>query len=141
MESTKLKNLFLLDGLGAILSAFLLGIVLVKLESYFGIPKKALYILAALPCLFMIYDFFCYYKIERNLAKYLKGIAIVNLLYCCLSIGMAIYHQEVISSLGWIYLIVEIIVVMILAIIELKVANKFNLEISTNKHKKRKSSL
>lgn len=124
MKNTKLKNLFLLDGLGAILSAFLLGIVLVKFESYFGIPKKTLYFLAALPCFFMIYDFFCYFKIKKKLGKFLKVIAIVNLLYCCLSIGMAIYHQQVITNLGWIYIIGEIIIVMALAIVELKVANK-----------------
>ena len=122
MEKSKLKNLFLLDGFGAIVSAFLLGVVLVKFEAYFGIPKKALYVLAALPCFFMLYDFYCYFRVEKNLGKFLKGIAIVNLLYCCLSIGMAFYHQEVITTLGWIYIIIEIIIVVVLSIFELKVA-------------------
>ncbi len=125
MKNSKIKNLFLLDGFGALVSAFLLGVVLVKLEVYFGIPKKALYVLAALPCFFMIYDFYCFFKVEKNLGKYLKGIAIVNLLYCCLSIGMAFYHQEVITYLGWIYIIVEIIIVVVLSLFELKVANNY----------------
>ena len=50
------KKLFLIDGLGAILSAFLLGYVLVKLERVFGIPSKTLYFLATLPMFFVIYD-------------------------------------------------------------------------------------
>lgn len=124
MESKRLKQLFLLDGVGAIVSAILLGIVLVKLEPYFGIPKTALYLLAALPCFFAVYDFYCYFRIDKNLGKFLKGIAIVNLFYCVLSLGLAFYHQEKITYLGWTYIIVEIIIVVILAIYEWKVANK-----------------
>ena len=60
------KQLFILDGLGALLSAFLLGVVLVKLESVFGIPKNTLYFLAFLPCLFAIYDFYCYFQAKEN---------------------------------------------------------------------------
>ncbi len=122
MESKYLRKLFLLDGFGAILSAILLGIVLVKLERLFGIPKSTLYVLASLPCLFAIYDFYCYFKIEKNLKKFLKGIAIVNLLYCCLSIGLAFYHYQEITYLGWTYIIVEILIVVTLAIIELSFA-------------------
>jgi len=122
MKNDYLKKLFLLDGFGAILSAILLGIVLVKLEEYFGIPKTTLYILAALPCFFAIYDFYCYFKIEKNLDKFLKGIAIVNLLYCCLSLGFAFHHYQEITYLGWAYIIVEIIIVVAIAIIELRAA-------------------
>lgn len=124
MEKSYLKKLFLVDGVGAIISAILLGIVLVQLERYFGIPKTTLYILAALPCLFAMYDFYCYFSIEQQLGKYLKGIAIVNLLYCCLSIGFAAYHYQEITYLGWIYIIGEIIIVVALAIFELRVARR-----------------
>ncbi len=44
------KKLFLLDGLGAILSAILLGVVLVNQQVLFGIPKPTLYFLAPAPC-------------------------------------------------------------------------------------------
>lgn len=123
MENNILKKLFLLDGVGAIVSAILLGIVLVELEAHFGIPKATLYFLAILPCFFAIYDFYCYFRIDKNLGKFLKGIAIVNLIYCCLSLGLAFYHQEKLTYLGWIYIILEIIIVVILAIFELRVAN------------------
>jgi hypothetical protein len=120
MKNTYLKKLFLLDGFGALLSAFLLGIVLVKLETYFGIPKQSLYFLAALPVLFALYDFYCYFKIEENLGKFLKGIAIVNILYCCLSIAFAFHHYQSITYLGWAYIIGEIIIVVAIAIVELR---------------------
>jgi drug/metabolite transporter (DMT)-like permease len=116
------KKLFLIDGFGAIVSAILLGIVLVKLQSIFGIPKSTLYFLASIPCFFAFYDFYCYYKIDKKVALFLKGIAIANLIYCCLSVGLAIYHIEEITKLGWIYILTEILIVCGLAFIELKVA-------------------
>ena len=118
------KNLFKLDGFGAMLSAVMLGIVLVRMESVFGIPKSALYILATLPCFFSIYDLYCYFKVDKNMGTYLKIIAISNLLYCCLSIGLGMYHKAVITTLGWMYILIEILIIGILAIIELGVAKK-----------------
>lgn len=118
------KKLFQIDAFGATLSAVLLGIVLVKLERFFGIPKHTLYFLSLLPCLFAIYDLYCYYKIDENLGGFLKTISIANLLYCCLSIGLTIYHKEKITYLGWIYIFAEIIVVCLLAFVELQVAKK-----------------
>ncbi len=121
------NKLFLIDGLGAILSAFLLGVVLVKLERFFGIPCYALYFLAALPICFAVYDFYCYRKKKNNPEKFLKGIAIINLLYCGISIVTAWYHSKTITPLGWSYIILEVLIVIALAIIELRVANKISL--------------
>ena len=123
MTLNNLKRLFLIDGLGAIVSAILLGIVLVKLHPLFGIPIPTLYVLAALPCLFFVYDFCCYFLVEMNLGLFLKAIAIINLLYCCLSFGLAIYHHQELTLLGWAYILLEIVIVIILAIYELRVAN------------------
>ncbi len=126
MENSTLRKYFLLDGFGAILSAVLLGIVLVKLERIFGIPKSTLYFLALLPCFFALYDFYCYFFIQKNLGRFLKGIAIVNLLYCCLSIGLAFYHSHQITYLGWVYIIIEILIVVTIAIAELRVVKGIN---------------
>ncbi|MBQ4822553.1 hypothetical protein [Aquimarina sp. MMG016] len=120
------KRLFLIDGIGAIVSAFLLGIVLVKLESFFGIPISMLYVLASLPVFFAIYDLYSYQKDNDKLTGLLKGIAIMNLLYCKLSIGLTIFHYQKITHWGWTYIIVEVLIIIILAIIELKVAKELN---------------
>ena len=127
MKYNNLKKLFLVDGLGAILSAFLLGVVLVKFEWFFGIPKTTLYFLAALPIFFAIYDFYCFLKIESQLNKYLKAIAVINLCYCCLSLGLAFYHFDIITTFGWIYIIGEILIVVLIAIIELRAVNHHQL--------------
>lgn len=124
IENTNPRKLFLYDGLGALLSAFLLGVVLVQFEWFFGIPKTSLYFLAFLPCLFAVYDFVHYRKMDNNISAPLKGIAIVNLLYCCLSLAIAFYHFDVITIYGWIYIVNEILIVVAIANIELKVAKR-----------------
>jgi thiol:disulfide interchange protein len=55
------KRLFLIDGLGAFLTAFMLGVVLANFESSFGMPLKTLYFLSFLAGLFCLYSFFCYF--------------------------------------------------------------------------------
>ena len=116
------KKLFMVDGIGAVLSAFLLGIVLVELESIFGIPLPTLYFLAVLPILLAVYDFFCYRIKSENISPFLKAIAIMNIAYSIISIGLAIYHFQKITYFGWSYLVIEVLIVITLATIELKVA-------------------
>lgn len=118
------RQVFLIDGLGALLSAFLLGIVLVQFESIFGIPPSALYILAIIPCFFAWYDWYCYRLKGTELAPYLKGMAWMNISYCILSLSFAFYHIESITTLGWLYISGEIIIVLFLAAMELKVARQ-----------------
>ena len=118
------KQLFIVDGIGALTSAFLLGFVLVKFESVFGVPRAALYILAAIPLFFIVYDFIAYRFSTGRIPAFLKGIAILNLAYCLVSFGFAIYHSETVTMLGWVYIIGEIILVMSLAILELRIAAK-----------------
>jgi len=124
------RSLFVADGIGAGISAFMLGIVLVKFEHFFGIPSPTLYVLAAIPILFIIYDIYCFNKVD-NYGPYLRGIAIANLLYCMLSIGLAIYHSEVITIFGWIYIIGEVFIIAIVIGIELRVAKAWDNKTAT----------
>lgn len=114
------KTLFLIDGVGALLSAFMLGVVLVKFENIFGIPHRTLYFLAILPCIFALYDIVGYITRKEYTDILLKGIAYINFLYCILSLGLAIYHFHKITWLGWAYLLIEISIVLVLSSIEFK---------------------
>ncbi len=111
--------------MGALLSAFLLGVVLVRLEIFFGIPPATFYFLAALPAIFALYDFYCYQKEAAKLGPFLKGIAIVNVAYCFLSLGAAFHHADTITALGWAYVLGEILVVTALAMVEYRVAKRW----------------
>lgn len=116
------KKVFFLDGVGALLSAFLLGCVLVEFEPYFGIPVPTLYFLALLPCLFAVYDVYCYFSKYCSDSVLLKGIAFMNSFYCFLSLALLVYHFNEVKFLGWGYILLEIIVVLSIATIEYKVA-------------------
>ncbi|MDB2606352.1 hypothetical protein N9Y48_01100 [Zobellia sp.] len=118
------KKLFLIDGFGATVSAFLLGVILVKFEIIFGIPSSTLYILATIPIFFAFYDFYCYQRRNHKTGLLLKGIAVLNLIYCCISLGLAFYHSGTITNLGWMYILIEIVIVLLLAIIEFRVGRK-----------------
>lgn len=119
-----LRKLFLIDALGAALSAFLLGVVLVHYESIFGIPAQVLYLLAAFPVVFAIYDLICYFGVKKNLPGFLIAIALTNLGYCILSITLASLHYESITLFGYLYIAGEIAIVVVLAILEIKMAFK-----------------
>jgi len=117
------KNLFLIDGFGALLSAFSLGIVLVKFEEIVGMPQRVLYILALMACIFAVYSFSCYLRVNKNWRPFLKAIAFANLLYCCLTIGLVLYFYQSLTALGILYFVLEIIVILLLVSIELKMAS------------------
>lgn len=119
--STHPRKLFLLDGIGAIVSAFFLGIVLVQINGKIGLPVSTLYILAAMAVFFAIYSLSCYFFVKKNEYKFLAFIAVVNLLYSCFTTFLLFYHAQQVLLLGWVYFILEIIVLFVIVSIEFKV--------------------
>jgi hypothetical protein len=53
------RFMFLIDGFGAVLTAFLSGVVLVRFEEFFGMPSNIMSILAIIACAFAAYSFTC----------------------------------------------------------------------------------
>lgn len=117
------QKLFLVDSLGALLSAILLGLVLALFEKTFGMPQNVLYALAVIPCVFAVYSFLCFLSKTAHWRPFMKIIAIANLLYCCLTAGLMIYFYQQLTILGLIYFVLEIMIVMSLAFIEWKTAS------------------
>lgn len=116
------RKLFLIDGFGAVISAVSLGVILVKLETFFGMPPKQLYILSGAAFIFAMYSFFCYFRFPMNWRPFLKVIAISNLIYCSVTIGLVVYLFQTLTTLGLIYFILELVIIIFLVRIELKVA-------------------
>lgn len=110
---------FLIDGIGAVVSALLLGVVLVHYQQLIGLPEQVLYWLAGLATLFAVYSLTCYWRTPANWQPYLSFIAVVNLLYCCLTVVLVFLHESI-SPLGGAYFVVEIIIVVTIALLELK---------------------
>lgn len=118
------KKLFLLDGLGALFSAVMLGVVLTQFEGVFGMPQHVLYLLSFIACILCTYSLFCYGINVENHRFYLTIIGIANLLYCGLSLGFILYFYPKLTVLGLVYFILEKIIVIVLAFIELKTARR-----------------
>ncbi|CAM1365166.1 conserved membrane protein of unknown function [Tenacibaculum soleae] len=118
------KKLFLIDAMGALLSAFLLGVVLVKFKNLFRVPVSVLYLLTLFPVIFAVYDILCYLKAKNNLKLFLKTIAYLNILYCFVSVVILLNRYKQITFLGYSYFLVEILIILTLANFQIKVGNK-----------------
>lgn len=116
------KALFLLDGGGALLSAFLLGVVLVEWQALVGIPTNILRFLTVFPILFAVYDAICFLVGNGKTGWLLRGIALLNVGYCVLSMIMLVVHWESITVLGMLYVGIEIFMILILVWVEWRAA-------------------
>ena len=116
-------QLFLLDAIGAAVTAFMLGIVLPYFQVYFGIPIEVLYLLSIIPVFYAIYSFLCFWQQPKNWKPFLKGIAFANLGYCLLTLGLMFIFSENFTLFGYLYFIGEIIIIVLLSRHELGVAS------------------
>jgi len=117
------KRLFLVDSLGALLSAIMLGLVFTSFKDLIGLPVNTLYILAAIPVVFCIYSLSRYLKLPERWQPYLKAIAIANVSYCVLTASLVVIHFKRLTTLGIAYFLVEMLIVLFLARLEWKVAS------------------
>lgn len=118
----KPSTLFLIDGLGALITAFSLFIVLQYFNKYFGVPSLILTYLSVIAACLCIFSTTCFFFLKGNWARFIRGISIANLLYCILTMGLLIVHYPQLTILGTTYFLVEIVVVCGLVYIELNVA-------------------
>jgi len=110
-----IKRFFLIDCLGALVSTFLLGFVLVRFQSFFGMPVDTLYVLAGMAACFAVYSGLGYLITGMQRPVFLRIIAVTNLLYCLLTLTLVYVHREVITGWGIAYFVGEVIIVVFLA--------------------------
>jgi predicted membrane-bound spermidine synthase len=118
------RKIFLIDALGAMLTATLLAFLLAPFEHFFGMPSHILYFLAMIAMIFACYSLACFFIVKHNWQLFLKIIAIANLMYCVLSVGLVVQYYQVITLWGIVYFSLEVILVVALVILEWKVTKK-----------------
>ena len=116
------KTIFLIDGIGALVSAVLLGLVLTKLETFFGLPKNVLYVLSGIAMLLAVYSLSNAFTQSANPSKRLKLIAVANLLYCLLTVLLLLVFYPQLTMFDVLYFIGELLIILSLASLELKAA-------------------
>jgi hypothetical protein len=123
--STNTRAIFLIDGLGALLSSILL-VAVAYFEDTFGISKNVLYQLVPVPIVFTTYSLCCYVVNPQHWRLYLRIIALANILYCCLTLGLVYYYWAALTAIGVAYFLGEIVVVALLSSIELALSSSKN---------------
>lgn len=116
--STNPKRIFLLDSVGACLTAIFLVTILARFETAFGMPRTILYSLSSVAGLYAIFSFCCYFFILGNWAPYLRAVTMANMLYCCLTMVLIVYFYQSLTLLGLFYFLLEIMVISSLILIE-----------------------
>lgn len=112
------KNIFLIDGLGAFLSAFSLGVSLPLLRDWVGMPATTLYFLAIIALFFSIYSLSRFYFSDCKNNIWLKIIIFFNLSYCGLTTYLVCVYFNVLKPLGLAYFFGEIAIILVLVAIE-----------------------
>lgn len=115
------KNIFLVDSLGAFLNAATLGLVLAPLEHIFGMPRQILYFLATLGIAYGTFSMICHWLNHSAWRKLLYVIIVANLVYAMLTIWLVIRHIGNLTSCGYLYFSLELLVMFILIRLEVRV--------------------
>lgn len=118
------KTLFLIDSFGAFFTAFFLFVILRQYNFYFGMPKTVLTYLSLIAILFCVFSISCYILLKSDWSIYLRIIGVSNLLYCTLTLFLIIKNYPILTKIGTIYFLSEIVIIIGLSYIELKVATR-----------------
>lgn len=118
------EDAFLMDGLGALLSAILLVFLIAPLESVFGLHKSIALNLSIPVFGFTVFSLSCYFLKLKNWKPFLLLIAIANGIYCCVTMGIMMWHFHSFKALGIIYFFLEIVVIITIIAIELSLIRK-----------------
>ena len=115
------RTLFLVDGVGALVTALLVGVVLPTLGEHIGTPRPVLWALALTAAVFAAYSLTCAATRPKRWPGYLRGIALANAGYCLVTAALLIRFTAALHVLDWLYFVGEIVVVWALVTLELRV--------------------
>ncbi len=113
-------NIFLIDGIGAVISAILLGVVLPAFQVWIGMPIHILYLLATMALIFAAYSLSCFYIMKPVRLGWLKAILFANVFYCVVTGVAVIYFFDSLTGLGLTYFLLELAIILSLVIFERK---------------------
>lgn len=120
----KQKTLFLIDGIGAFVTALSLFVIAQRFNDYFGMPKNTLTYLSVIAVCFGIYSISCAMFLKGKFTPFIRVIAFANIVYCALTTGFIINNYSTLTLIGKTYFLIETLIIGILSYVELSVAKK-----------------
>jgi hypothetical protein len=118
------KTIFLIDAIGAMLTAGMLLGVLKPFHTYIGMPVPIITMLALIAAIFFVLSISCFVWIHQNWQPYLHAISIANSMYCILSLSLVVIYFRQLTTLGITYFLFEISVIIMLVRVERKMLQK-----------------
>ena len=115
------KQVFLLDSMGAALSVLLLGVVLPAVQPSLGMPGAVLDALALWATACLVYSLTCWRFQDLADARWLMGIMVANVFYTLLTLALVFVHRDALTTLGFFYFIAELPVIWGLVLFERRV--------------------
>ena len=112
------RQVFLIDGVGALVSAMLLVGLISNFENLFGLPKSTVYSLSIPAFALMVYSLGCYFLNTKSWRPLLTAVAVANILYCILTISVIFSYFKSVTVLGLMYFIGEIGIILFIVGLE-----------------------
>ena len=116
------RTLFFIDGVGALVTALLVGVVLPTIPEYVAMPRPVLRALALTALILAAYSLACVVLRPSRWPRYLRGIALANAAYCVATTVCLVYFRARLALGDWLYFVGEILVIGALAALERQVA-------------------
>lgn len=116
------KRLFLIDGIGALLTACLLYFAVAGFQSVFGMPTAVVEPLAIVAVVFSIYSLSCHFALTANPRPFLLIIALANSIYCVVTGALLFVYRDQLTVWGFLYFSGEILIIAALVFLEVKAA-------------------
>lgn len=118
------QNIFLIDSLGAGLSAISLSVALPLLQKHAEMPLRVLFLLAGIAFTLSVYSLSRYKYADHANKIWLKIIIFANLSYVTLTIYLIFVKPFSATLLGKIYFVIEIVIIMLLVAVEFYILKK-----------------
>jgi hypothetical protein len=121
-------QLFLVDGVGAVVTGCLLIFIRLGIEGALGMPLNILSVLSWVAFVYALYSLCCYFFVRSKWSAYLRIIGIANAIYCCVTMGLIFQFHQRLTGLGIAYFIGEVIIIAALVWVELTVCSRLKAE-------------
>lgn len=120
-----LPFIFLIDGLGTLLTATMVGVVIPRFADLVGMPPPILHTLTVVALIFSVYSFACYrHKVVHR--SFLVTIAVANGFYCLANLIIVLWQASQLTILGICYFLIESMLIATLAAYEWKTARRLD---------------
>lgn len=114
-------HIFLIDALGALISAIFLGLILITIQPLIGLSSFHLYILSSIAIGLALFSFSCYIIKPTGWKVNLSIIIFLNMAYSLFTVAIMVFFYKTIQPLGYLYFILELLVLIAVVIFEWKV--------------------